>query len=705
MSSLNALNHFLMDERDRWFLWIPVLFAIGIATYFSLLTEPSWMLVGASISGILVLRFKTQRTFTTIGVNGLLVILAGFAMAQLRTEWVRAPILAKPLRAAVVTGIVERSERRPDKSMRLTIRVVHIADLAKSLTPTKVRIWMRRTPQPLRLGEAIRVTARLTRPPSPTRPQGYDFARTAYFKGIGAVGFARSSPIQITLKQDRGIVTSARLFLENARRNIGDRIESALPGEVGKMANALMTGERSGISQATNNLYRAAGIFHILSISGLHMAIMGGSVFVVCRLLFALIPAIALRYPIKKWAAVSAAIATFAYLLISGGAHPTVRSFIMIVIMFLAILLDRPALALRNVAIAALIILAITPESLFNAGFQLSFAAVVGLISAYEAFQARQHRRRQLGLGAQRQPGPPSIWRTGWLFMAGTIATTIIAGLATAPFAAFHFHTSQIYSVLTNMLAIPVSNLVVMPAALIAFIVMPSGYESVPLRVMGLGIETMTWAAAKVTALPGAVIPIPVFSETALQLMIGGGLWLCLWRGGWRWFGILGILLGIYTAQLTPQPAALIGRNGKQIALREHQGRFTIKKQRYSNFQLRNWLESDGDSRNPLAAINRTGRRSPFRCDLDGCIGLIGKHLIAMPRSPSALIDDCRRADLLVLPFPVPAGCVTQAKVLDYRAMKTQGTHALYLERNGSIRTETVEQYRGNRPWTLRPNN
>jgi competence protein ComEC len=464
------------------------------------------------------------------------------------------------------------------------------------------------------------------------------------------------------------------------------------------MANALMTGERSGISQATNDLYRDAGIFHILSISGLHMAIMGGAVFLALRFMLAAFPFIALRYPIKKWAAVAAAIATFGYLLISGGAHPTVRSFIMILIAFIAIVLDRPAIALRNVALAALIILVVLPESLFNAGFQLSFAAVVALIATYEAYEARKRRLRTLGYTALKPTGAMfGALRGIALFMAGTIATTVIAGLATAPFAAFHFHTSQQYSVLTNMLAIPVSNLIVMPAALAAFVAMPLSLERMPLAVMGWGIDFMTWAAGLVTAMPGAVTAVPAFPEYALQAMVFGGLWLCIWRMNWRWLGLAVVFAGLYLTTTGSYPDALIGRDGRIVAVRGSDGRLAAIKADRASYEFGRWLENDGDPRKPAEAWSK----APFRCDLEGCTARLAQHLIAIPRSPAALTDDCKHAAVLVMSFPKPPGCQTDAVVLDYSVLNRHGTHTVYLDLSGNLRLENVEQFRGQRPWSV----
>jgi competence protein ComEC len=269
--------------------------------------------------------------------------------------------------------------------------------------------------------------------------------------------------------------------------------------------------------------------------------------------------------------------------------------------------------------------------------------------------------------------------------------------LATAPFAAFHFHTSQQYSVLTNMLAIPVSNLIVMPAALASFVVMPLSLESYPLEVMGRGIEIMTWAAQRVTDLPGAVVPVPAFPERALQVMVFGGLWLSIWRTNWRWFGLVPLFGGLYLATTGTYPDALIGRDGRIIAVRAVDGRLAAIKANGAAYEFGRWLEHDGDRRKPDAAWSK----APFRCDLDGCTARLGQRLVAIPRSPAALVDDCVHASVLVISFPKPPSCRTDAVVLDYKTLNRAGTHAIYRMPDGSLKLENVEEFRGNRPWTL----
>ena len=310
------------------------------------------------------------------------------------------------------------------------------------------------------------------------------------------------------------------------RQAIGRRVVEALPGQTGAIANALITGERGAISESTNQAFRNSGLFHILSISGLHMVIMAGAVFFCIRLALAAVPAIALRYPIKKWAAAGAMAGAFGYLMISGAAFATVRSYIMISIMFLAVMLDRPAVALRNVALAALAILLVWPESLFDPGFQMSFAAVVALVSAYEWLRGRAEERGRVTMRG--------ALRDALMFFGGIVASTLIASLAVAPFGIYHFHNTQQFAILANL-----DRHSDLQHRRHAGGAGDAGGDAGrpgggPLWVMGWGIEAMVWCAAWVASLPGAVGRVPAIPTFAFVLMVVGGLWCALWSTRWR---------------------------------------------------------------------------------------------------------------------------------------------------------------------------
>ncbi len=685
------LNVALEEERARLFLFAPVALGAGIAGYFALAAEPAlWAAVGFLIFAVIV-RFAVARgSFASVLIAGLTLSAAGFALAKLRVETVRAPVLERALRNVDVTGTVVRAETRLPHGQRLTISVKSIAGVEGSKLPALVRIRIPKVATEARPGDGVRVKANLSPPSDPVLPGGFDYARLAWFERLGAVGYAFKPPEVTQRDEAADIETRSRRLIEDIRHHISVRVRAALPGEAGAIATALITGERTGISEATNAAFKDSGLFHILSISGLHMVVMAGAVFFAVRLLLAAFPAIALRLPIKKIAAAAGIIAALLYLAISGGAFATVRSALMIVIMFTAVLLDRPALALRNVAIAAFVILAIYPESLLDAGFQMSFAAVTALIAVYEEVRRRFKRRSE----------PHPVLRV-LMFFGGIMLSTVIASIAVAPFAAYHFHQSQQYAVIANLLAIPICNFVVMPAALLTLIAMPLGLESLPLYVMGLGIAAMTWCANLVAALPGAVGRIPAIPGVSFALMVAGGLWLLLWQTRLRLLGAASIVVGMLAAPWPSRPDMLIARGGEAVAVRDGGGLLSVVPGSGRTFEMRRWLEHDGDGRAPKAA---TG--DAFTCDASGCVARVKGKRVAVARHPSAIDDDCARADILVLSMPRPKNCAAPALIVDVFDVWRGGTHAIYIGAAPGaqdLRVETVAAERGERPWTTTP--
>lgn len=378
------------EERDSFFLWSPVCLGAGIAAYFALPSEPALSTSFLPLIFIVIVRAVVARgSLASAAVNALLIAALGFALAKVRVEAVRAPVLAKALHNVEVTGVVTRAEARLPRGQRLTIAVDRIEGLGASGTPAVVRVRTMSGRVTASAGDRVRVKATLSAPSKPALPGGFDFARLAWFDQIGGVGYAYATPVVQGQLRDGSVSYVAGTAIERLRQRIDERIRAALPGENGAIASALITGERGGISTETNSAFKNSGLFHILSISGLHMVIMAGAVFFTVRLLLAAIPRIALTLPVKKIAAVAGILSAICYLAISGGAFATVRSALMIVIIFGAVILDRPALALRNVAVAAFIILALFPESLLDAGFQMSVAAVTALIASHEEVRRR----------------------------------------------------------------------------------------------------------------------------------------------------------------------------------------------------------------------------------------------------------------------------------------------------------------------------
>jgi competence protein ComEC len=617
----------------------------------------------------------------------------GFADAKRRVEAVRAPVLAKTLRNAAVTGTVVLVEAKYPRGQRLTIASPTIAGLLPEATPVAIRVRTMSSRSAAKPGDRVRLKATLSPPAKPALPGGFDYARTAWFDQVGAVGYAFAPPT-IEAHADGGtVVARYRQGVEVIRQAIATRIRAVLPGETGEIALALITGERGGISGATNDAFKNSGLFHILSISGLHMVIMAGAVFYLVRLLLAAIPFFALSLPVKKIAAVVGILGALGYLAISGGAFATVRSALMIVIIFGAVLLDRPALALRNVALAAFLILAVFPESLLDAGFQMSFAAVTALIASHELLV------RMLGTHARPHPLASVV-----KFFGEIVASTLIASIAVAPFAAYNFHQSQQYAVLANMIAIPICNIIVMPAALGAMILMPFGLEWLALKPMGWGIEGMTWCANTVGSLPGAVGRVPEIPTVAFAMMLAGGLWLTLWRTRLRLLGLSLVLLGLVATPWMPRPDVLIAQKGTLVAIRDASGQLSSLPARGAKYDLERWLEYDGDGRTARDA--QAG--GAFACDATGCIAHVKGATVAVARHPAAVADDCLNADILILDDPKPSDCAVPSTVIDVFDRWRNGAYALYLGRDETspepkVRFETVAAHRGERPWSLLP--
>ncbi len=686
---LTALGDTLEAERESWFNWVPVCFGLGIALYFWLPVEPTVLASVLPFVAAISLRLTAVRgTASGVLVGAVVFVAAGLGVAKLRTEWVRAPVLERQINGAEVRGFVELVEPKPTRGQRITVRVTRVGDLQPDKLPRRVRVRTLTALPGLKPGDAVKLRATLGPPAEPSQPGGFDFGRTAWYLGLGGIGFSVGAA---ELDLEAGPMPW-QLWLpsanERVRLSIGRAVVAALPGETGGIANALITGERGGISAATDAAYRDSGLYHILSISGLHMVVMAGALFFAIRFVLAAIPAIALRYPIKKWAAVAAAIGALGYLMISGSSFATVRSYIMISILFFAILVERPALALRNVALAAIGLLFVWPESLLDAGFQMSFAAVVALISTYEAVRKREERLGRSDV----ERGP--IIRVA-LFFGGILMSTLIATASVAPIAAYQFHTSQQYGMIANLVALPICDLIVMPAALATLMLMPFGLEAAPLWIAGLGIDAMTAIGYAVAKLPGAVIAVVAIPQSAFLLMLGGGLWLLLWRTRWRWLGVPLIALGLALTPTLVRPDVLIGRDGRLIAARIDGRSFSAIPAPRSLFELARWLESDGDARPAKDVAVGNG----FGCDASGCTASLRGQTFAVTRHGSGLAEDCARASILVLDIPRPKGCSKPSLVIDRPAIRRGGAHAIWIER-GALRVETVSALRGDRPWS-----
>jgi competence protein ComEC len=424
----------------------------------------------------------------------------------------------------------------------------------------------------------------------------------------------------------------------------------------------------------------------VLAIAGLHMALVGLGLFWVVRALLALVPAIALTQPIKKWAEAAALCSAAFYLVISGAATPATRAFIMLAVMLTAILFDRPAISMRSVAIAATIILMLDPETLIEPGFQMSFAAVVGLVAVAEWERARERSQSTwLPLPAVRR------------YLRAIATTSFVGSVATAPFAAYHFDRATHYAVLGNLGAMPIMAFVTMPAAALAIFLMPFGLDEYPLRVMGWGIDTMLAVGRWVSQLPGSVSFVSAWPLAALVCLALGGLWIALWRTRWRWLGLIPIGAAALLVVLAKPPDVLVARDGATVAVRGDDGRLRFLRAPADKYSAGEWLKRDGDNRaltDTLLSHDKT-----TSCDAYGCIAQVNGVRIAAPTKFDALAEDCAVSRIVVSAVPTRRRCVGPALVIDRFDVARNGAYAIWL-RNG-LTVESAQELRGLRPWSM----
>lgn len=682
-------------ERSRWALWVPVGLGLGIAAYFSLPEEPPlWagavLLAAAAVTGFGLAGPPAQpRRGVRIAALVVAIVAAGFTAAQVRTAAVEAPMLRTKVGPTTVAGRIERVEMLAG-GIRVTLSQVEIGGLAGRSTPERVQLRLRGEQPPLQPGQRVRVRAELSPPAPPAAPGAFDYQRQSFFEGRGAVGFAygRATVTAAREGSERGRIG---LAVANARQWIGERVRAAVPGPSGAVATALITGETGAIPEANLVAMRDSGLAHLLSISGLHIGLVAGIVFVGVRSLLALIQPIALRHPIKKWAALVAVAGAGAYTLLAGATVPTQRSFLMVGLVFLAVLLDRRGLSMRSLAWAATAILLLTPETLLTASFQMSFAAVTALIAWYEWVHDRDRRRGEL---------PSWPMRLVW-YLGGVAATTIIAGAATTPFAAYHFNRVAGYGVAANLMAVPLTSLWIMPWAVLAFVLMPLGLDGPALTAMGWGVEAVLWTAAEVAAWPGSASMVPAIPMWGLVAVAVGGLWFCLWRQRWRLLGVAGLAAGAVAAVTAVPPDLLVSGEGRLVAARDASGELMVSSLRAERFLRKSWLQRNGQTatapRWPQYGASEDGR---LACDGLGCIYRVGGHVVAIARLPDALDEDCAAADIVVSLVPGRSRCTSPATVIDLADLRRLGAHALWLS-DGKVRVVSVNERRGNRPWAV----
>ncbi|MEO0388978.1 MAG: ComEC/Rec2 family competence protein, partial [Pseudomonadota bacterium] len=652
----------------------------GIAVYFRLLVEPGAPALGLLAAFAALVFLAALRT--GIGALALPAMVSlGVLLAAGQTERVRAPVLDGSYRGAIL-GRVVHLDRSASNAPRITLDRVYLPGWAPAATPSRVRVSLSGHigEGALRPGARVALRGWIAAPNPPVEPGDFDFRRHAWFAGIGAVGYTRDPVVLARDAVDHSLAT--RIFA--LRLRISAAIRARLPGAQGGFAAAILTGDRSAIDPSDLDALRASNLAHLLAISGLHMGLLTGFLFAALRIALALFPRLAMRLPAKKLAAVVALLGGLFYLALSGASVATQRAFIMAAVALGAILIDRPALTLRAVALAALIVLFVHPVSLLGPGFQMSFAATAALVATYE-------RLGRLRL-PERLRAP--AWRPLRRVFA-LVLTSAVAGLATAPFSAFHFNAVARFGLLANVVAVPAMGLLVMPAAVAAGLLLPLGLDGPAFTVMGAGIGHILGVAHWIAGLEGARWYIPAGPPLALSLISLGGVMVILMRGPLRLGGIVALAAALLFWATTPRPDVLIAEDGRLVGV-QGPGARALSAARGNRFAARVWLENDGRG----ASVDTAYLRPPLHRATEAVTGgLPAGHELYWTGAKTVSATACREKMLVIAPAWTerPVGkCV----FIGREALWQGGAHAIRIDPGGKIHIATVGAASGDRPWT-----
>ena len=692
-----ALTDRLTAEGDRRLLWLPVFFGAGIGLYFALKVEPPlWLGFTAAIAaGGSAFAVRRHRPLCEAAL-ALAAFAAGFALIG-ETAWERgAPMLQRRLGPVVVTGRVIDIDAM-DRGWRLIIAPDPLPGLDAGEQPRHLRLHIPNNSDGLGPGDRVTLKAMLYPVPGQILPGGHDLQREAYFARIGGVGYSYGRAHRLTAPGAAEYGSSEaegggwRETLLRLRAGMAQRITAVLPGSTGGVASALITGKRGAIAEDVKQAFRESGLQHLLAIAGLHLGLVGAFVFFAVRGGLALIPPVALRYPIKKIAAGATLVVLACYLVISGAAIPTERAFVMNGIVFAAIIIDRLRISMRICAIAAAVVLALEPASLVGVSFQMSFGAVVALIAVYETLGARLarllHRRSLPGrlLG----------------YCGAVVVTTLVVTIGTDPFQIYHFHHIALYSPLANVIAVPLSATWTLPWGVVTCLLMPFGLERLALVPMGWGIDVTIWVAERVSSLPGNVWAMPQLPAAGLLLVALGGLWLCLWQGAWRRWGVVAIAAGLAGMALIRPPDIVIADTGRLVAARATDGRYFVTAGKGERIALSSLAEETGEA---LAAWPEAGSggEGGLDCGNASCLYTARGHRVAIVTGEAALPLKCGGLDAIISQVPAGFHCRSMMPVIDRIDSWRRGAVALWLDADG-ITVESANEDRGDRPWVPHP--
>lgn len=576
--TVSEIKENFFAEQSRWLAWVPFLFGFGIAVYFALPFEPNYWYSLGIFEVTLLLFYLLRHKGLHLLFTAILLVEFGFMDIQLQTLLKSRKVTFTPEVTDYIKGQISAVSYSEKGRKRLLLQNAENFDEPLN---GKYRVTvMNGGNTDFEVGQCVELVGTFF-PPSPVPVlNGFQLNRKYFYEEIIGIGYANSSIFVIDCEQKQA--SSFRIRLNKIRQRITDDVAKILPPDEAGIVDAVLIGEQSRTPKFIVNNYRDSGLAHFLSVSGLHMGAIAGLMFFVLRFLLALFPAIALRYDVKKLAAVGAILFSGLYLLVSGMAIPAERAFIMTAVVLLGVIFNRQAISMRMVCFAGLMLLIISPQALISISFQMSFAAVVALIAFYEKYA------QKIAIWSVNR----GIFSKIFFYLAGIVICDFVASLATMPFAIYHFHRVSVYTSLANLLAGPLIGLILMPLILLCLVALPLGLALYPLQALGYGVGWLNRITEFVSALPHSVVYVDSLPFWGFALIVCGGYWLCVWQRKWRLWGMLPILIGISTIFFGLQPDMVFAPKGEGIALRNKAGEMLLMPLKTDSWTVSVWREN-----------------------------------------------------------------------------------------------------------------
>lgn len=593
----NFINKNFYGDCYNLILWCPVIFGIGILSYFRFeYYNIYFFYLSIYFLAFFAIKFRRNKEML-IAISAFIIFTAGYVRTATYTKNIAAPTVKYKMGYVKIYGIIEDVsyyQKHGNEKKRLIVKVDKIEKYKKpekddrkrnSMTPyfTKDGL-MHNTPKYLRIninnktyqpkfGDYVEIRANLI--PIPKRPfvGAYNLERLFYFQQIGGIAY-NGYVYSHHHPENQTLYAKIRNKTYNIRENINNRIIDAIGENTGPVVGSFITGIRGKIDAEDYNNMTYAGLAHLIAISGLNMAIIMGLAFLIIRRALVQSEYLALKFNIKKISAIFAIVAGFLYLSITGFPVSANRAYIMSVLFFTGIILERETDTMRFLCLAAILILFNEPNLVLDPSFQLSFFAVIGLIAGFKFL--KEHEIHTYTTNKFLKP---------FYYFFAVFVSSIITEISVTPIAIFHFNNYTPYNMVTNMVAIPLAGFITLPFATLSIFLFPFHMEKILLVPAGWTIGIILKLSKYVVDLPSGVHIVSSPSILGISLIIAGFLWFSLWEQKWRYFGILLFALGIVFSIFKKVPDVIIDKDDKFIVIIARNGDLYFSKDR-NNYKV-----------------------------------------------------------------------------------------------------------------------